>query len=328
MWIRLFQEETIPCDKDSIMDSFEADVSDQKFSPSKEFLQVAYGIFNDRFFGGQLPDGISFQVKTQPTKSYIGYASYMYNRDMGKMHTVGVTLNGSRTLTLHEWLEVVLHEMIHVLDYETNPKHYIGYMRRSYDAHGHWFQMQGEKYTKYGFHVQKYCNADIGVNTDDSKVQRRISNSVFLYMHGRNELPMIMKMSRKNLDKNLEYITSRIGKPWSTFGSGVDKIQIMTSENPNISLLKDLRMRDSGSRIVWWWFNDKFNQKYGPFKLEDTVQVYSAKNKVNEEDSDKPQEVDSEPETPEEVIDEIKDNIEGVEDVKEVADDRFIVSIP
>lgn len=90
-------------------------------------------------------------------------------------------------------------------------------------------------------------------------------------MHGRNELPMIMKMSRKNLDKNLEYITSRIGKPWSTFGSGVDKIQIMTSENPNISLLKDLRMRDSSSRIVWWWFNDKFNQKYGPFKLEDTV---------------------------------------------------------
>ena len=109
------------------------------------------------------------------------------------------------------------------------------------------------------------------MNTDDSKVQRRISNSVFLYMHGRNELPMIMKMSRKNLDKNLEYITSRIGKPWSTFGSGVDKIQIMTSENPNISLLKDLRMRDSSSRILWWWFNDKFNQKYGPFKLEDTV---------------------------------------------------------
>ena len=56
--------------------------------------------------------------------------------------------------------------------------------------------------------------------------------------------------------------------------------------------------------------------------------MYSAKNKVNEEDSDKPQEVDSEPETPEEVIDEIKDNIDGVEDVKEVADDRFIVSIP
>lgn len=123
------------------MASFEGDVSDQKFSPSKEFLKVAYGIFNDRFFGGELPDGISFQVKTQPTKSYIGYASYMYNRDMGKIHTVGVTLNGSRTLTLHEWLEVVLHEMIHVLDYETNPKHYIGYMRRSYDAHGHWFQM-------------------------------------------------------------------------------------------------------------------------------------------------------------------------------------------
>lgn len=49
-------------------------------------------------------------------------------------------------------------------------------------------------------------------------------------------------------------------------------------------------------------------------------------NEVNEEDSDKPEEV--EPETTEEVIDEIKDNVKGVEDVKEVGDDKFVVSIP
>ena len=100
----------------------------------------------------------------------------------------------------------------------------------------------------------------------------------------------------------------------------------MTSENPNISLLRDLRMRDSTSRISWWWFDDKFNKKYGPFEVEDTVKLLSAKNRVNEEDADKPEEV--EPETAEEVIDDIKDNIEGVEDVKEVGDDKFIVSIP
>ena len=138
---------------------------------------------------------------------------------------------------------------------------------------------------------------------------------------------MIMKMSRKNLDRNLDYITSRMGKPWSTFGQGVKEIKIMTSENPNISMLRDLRMRDSGSRISWWWFDDKFNQKYGPFELEDTVNVLSAKNKVNEEDLEsKPEEV--EPETPEEVIDEIEDKIDGVEDVKEISDDKFVVSIP
>ena len=181
-------------------------------------------------------------------------------------------------------------------------------MRHGYDAHGYWFLTEGEKYTKYGFHVQKYCKADIGVNTDDSKVQNRISNSVFLFMKGMNERPMIMKMSRKNLDRNLDYITSRMGKPWSTFGQGVKEIKIMTSENPNISLLRDLRMRDSTSRISWWWFDDDFNKKYGPFEVEDTVKILSARNRVNEEDSaDKPEEV--EPETPEEVIDEIEDNV-------------------
>ena len=124
---------------------------------------------------------------------------------------------------MHEWLEVVLHEMIHILDYETNPNHFTGVMRHAYDPHGYWFMNEGDKYTKHGFHVQKYCKADIGINTDDDKVKNRISNSVFLYMKGSGR-PMIMKMSRKNLDRNLDYITSRMGKPYSTFGDGVKEI--------------------------------------------------------------------------------------------------------
>ena len=46
------------------MASFKKDVSDEKYSPLKEFLETAYGIFNDKFFRGQLPEGIIFQVKT------------------------------------------------------------------------------------------------------------------------------------------------------------------------------------------------------------------------------------------------------------------------
>jgi hypothetical protein len=57
-------------------------------------------------------------------------------------------------------------------------------MRRVYDAHGTWFLNEGSKYEKDGFHVQKYCKADIGINDQDSKVKNRIGNSVFLYMKG------------------------------------------------------------------------------------------------------------------------------------------------
>ena len=100
---------------------------------------MAYGILNKKFFHDNLPAGISFKVKVQPTKRYIGLASYVYDRARDRVWSTGVTLNGSRTLTLHEWLEVVLHEMIHILDYETNPNHFLGYMRHAYDAHGSWF---------------------------------------------------------------------------------------------------------------------------------------------------------------------------------------------
>lgn len=252
-------------------------------------------------------------------------ASYVYDYGRGRVKASAVTLNGSRTLTLHEWLEVVLHEMIHVLDYETNPQHFIGRTRRSYDAHGYWFMEEGSKYEKQGFHVQRYCNAEIGVNDQDSKVKNRIGKSVFLYMKGSAQRPLMMKMSRNNLDRNLEYIVDRIGKG-SQFGIGVNEIKIMTSENPNIALLRDLRMRDSTSRISWWWYDDKFEQKYGPFKQEDTVKVLSAKNRVNEEDGETPEEV--EPQTAEEVIDQIEDTIKGVEDVKDIGNDKVVVSIP
>lgn len=286
---------------------------------------MAYAIFNDEFFGGRLPTSLRFLVKVQPTKSYIGLASYVCDYVRGKVRATSVTLNGSRTLTLHEWLEVVLHEMIHVLDYETNPQHFTGYMRRVYDSHGTWFMNEGSKYEKQGFHVQRYCNADIGLNTDNSKVQNRISKSVFLYMQGSSQKPLIMKMSRTNLDRNLDYITERMGKPYSTFGIGVKEIKIMSSQNPNVALLTDLRMRDSTSRISWWWFTDEFKKKYGPFEVEDTVKIMSAKNRVNEEDSEKPEEV--EPETTEEVIDQIEDNIDGVEEVKDIGNDKVVVSI-
>jgi hypothetical protein len=106
----------------------------------------------------------------------------------------------------------------------------------------------------------------------------------------------------------------------------VKEIKIMTSQNPNIAILRDLRMRNSGSRISWWWYDDKFEQKYGPFEVEDTVKILSAKNRVNEEDGEVPE--DAQPQNAEEVIDQIEDSIEGVADVKDIGNDKVVVSIP
>ena len=63
-WKRVISESITPSDEDTIMASFNADVSDEKFSPTRDFLETAYGIFNEEFFGGRLPMGLRFQVKT------------------------------------------------------------------------------------------------------------------------------------------------------------------------------------------------------------------------------------------------------------------------
>lgn len=164
------------------------------------------------------------------------------------------------------------------------------------------------------------------MNLQDNKVKSRIGKSVFLYMHGSNQRPLIMKMSRANLDRNIEYIVKRIGMG-SQFGIGVNEIKVMSSQNPNIAMLKDLRMRNSYSRISWWWYDEKFESKYGPFELEDTISVLNAKNPVNEDDDDTNNE-EREEDNSEEVIEQIYDNIDGVEEVSEIGDDKFVVSIP
>ena len=63
-WNRIITESRTPSDVDTIMASFNNDVSDEKFYPTSDFLKIAYGIFNDEFFGGRLPMGLRFQVKT------------------------------------------------------------------------------------------------------------------------------------------------------------------------------------------------------------------------------------------------------------------------
>ena len=307
------------------------DVSDQKLSATPEFLEVAYKMLNRKYFNGKLPTGIAFRVRVQTRESYVGKASYIYDIYEGKLHTKAVTLNGANTLSLHEWLEVVLHEMIHVLDYETNPNHFmvgsVGmyYKRKYYDPHGSWFMEQGRKFEKEGFHVQRYCNADSGINTDDSRVQSRISNSVFLYLVDGENRQYILKMSRKNLDKHIEFISQKIGR--GAFAKGASEIIVMSSKNPNIAKLSDMRMKDSTSRASWWWFTPEFKKNYGPFEEEDCVQLWFGKNgkRLAAEGDDEPEEV--EPESVEEVADEIQDNIKSVVDVEGITPNEVEVAI-
>ena len=83
-------------------------------------------------------------------------------------------------MTVHNWLEVVLHEIIHILDYQTNPSHFLYGNKSSYDSHGSWFLNKGKEFESEGFHVQKYCKSNQELDSDNPLIKNKINNVRFI----------------------------------------------------------------------------------------------------------------------------------------------------
>lgn len=162
-------ESKIPSDKGILLDYIPGDVEDTKFYPTVDFLRSAYELLNEKFYGNKLPV-ISFRVNPRPRVKQVGTAGYRFNDYEKTVTPLYIFLNSAFTLSLHEWLEVVMHEMVHVCDYVMNPGHFLKFMRKSYDAHGSWFMNYGKQFEQYGFHIQKYCKAELNMNMEDPKL--------------------------------------------------------------------------------------------------------------------------------------------------------------
>ena len=246
-WLLL--ESTTPSDLETIMASFHSDVSDEKFSPTTEFLKIAYDKLNLELFGNELPSNLDLVVKSAPSRSFFGRATATIYRRSRKLTPKSIILNGSATLTLHEWLEVVVHEMVHIVDYTFHPEHFFG---RKYDAHGTWFLDFGKKFEKDGFHVQKYCNAEYGINTDDKKVKKQM-NDMLLIEFSPGEIIRVSPTMKYKVVNILEAKRYKNLKFWTT-------------ENPLAVKLSQWRPRDRYSTLRYYYFTDEFKEKYGPFK--------------------------------------------------------------
>lgn len=150
------------------------------FPPSKEFLETAYNIFNEKFFNNSLPDNLKFLVSNAPRATYMGLAAYHYNNFTETVTPTYIKLNGSRRMTVHNWLEVILHEIIHILDYQTNPHHFLHVNRKLYDSHGSWFLNKGKEFESEGFNVQKYCKSNSSIDVDNPTLKNKINNMRFI----------------------------------------------------------------------------------------------------------------------------------------------------
>ncbi len=245
--------------------------------PNVNLMRTAYSIFNREFFNGELPPDLPLEVTTDMKNSYHGFASYQYNLLSRTVEPTGIKLNSRFAKSLHDWLNTMLHECIHILEYVERPYVYLNSIDRRgicrYDSHGPWFMSVARRFDQFGFDVKKYCTTDIrAFNSEDEGVAKSIKRNrdgmllariVGLAMeHGGG----LVKISRTFKPKFESFIEGCIAGG-RNFCKKLTKVEYYTSDNPGLLAMKQFRPRNSSSTISWYYF-DNSERKYGPFKLE------------------------------------------------------------
>lgn len=157
-----------------------------------QWMAENYAKYNDKYWGGQLPD-IDFMVNM--SKKTWGFASYRYAKikdtrydwngnkyDYYDITPISITLSNYYDSPEHVKLTTLLHEMIHIADYTFHPEHFgvikNGRKQKSlYDAHGpELFLPEAQRLAADGWDIEKYV-------TMEAKGQSQISDEI----NARNE---------------------------------------------------------------------------------------------------------------------------------------------
>ena len=317
-YIKLYESITskIPSDKESILKSFNQDVSEDMFAPTQEFLETSYNLFNEKFFNNSLPHNLKFIITNAPRATYIGKAAYQINRYLKQIIPLAIKLNGSRKMTVHNWLEVVLHEMIHILDYQINPSHFLYGNKNSYDSHGSWFLNKGKEFLSEAFNVQKYCNSNQELDFDNKTIKNKINNVRFILASIKSKQAVFVVS-----DKTLENHINILGEVSKYRVKDMKLQKILKSSNPDVLRLKSIRMKNYHSGYSWYWFTEDFQKKYGPFEEISEINTSNVQEDRDETDYEEMNHIDDE------YARQIYDHITNVVDVRKIKDGEYEVSI-
>ena len=317
-YIKLYESITskIPSDKETLLKSFKQDISEDMFAPTQEFLETSYNLFNEKFFNNSLPERLLFMVSNAPRARYMGLAGYRINNYAETIIPTYIKLNSSRKMTVHNWLEVVLHEIIHILDYQTNPSHFLYGNKNSYDSHGSWFLNKGKEFESEGFHVQKYCNSNQTIDTDNPSIKNKINNMRFILASiGQRQAIFVVS------DKTLENHINILGEVSKYRVKDMKLQKVLKSSNPDVLRLKSIRMKNYHSGYSWYWFTEDFQKKYGPFEEISEINTSNVQEDRDETDYEEMNHIDDE------YAKQIYDHITNVVEVNKVKDGVYDVGI-
>lgn len=258
-WI-LIKESKTPSDINTINASFNGDVSYEKLTPTIDFLRNAYAKMNKDLFYNFLPSKMTFVVGYYPDSDAIGNTITFYDIHLKEFVPRGIILNGKFKVTLHEWLEVILHEMVHVSEYLSTKESKHG--KHSGD-HSDWFMNAARRFDKYGFNVQKYCNFKYeNADKDDIEVVKMDKCNLFVVIGKTiDDVPKVVRIQASTKEKCVEKIQEDLR---------IDKVKIIKTYNPNSNDIEEFTPKSHLEISDIYLLNTSFEMMYGPF--EDDVE--------------------------------------------------------
>ena len=119
-WI-LFNESIKTPSDSAIIDSVIENSCDDntKYSPDTEFMRVSYEKLNRLVFMNMLPSDMKFKI-VNAFDEYVGDTIVMRSsiRGSNMLFPTTIVFNNSLTLTMRDWINVMIHEMLHAYDVE------------------------------------------------------------------------------------------------------------------------------------------------------------------------------------------------------------------
>lgn len=263
---KIIQEEYTPCDIDIIRKELDGNnVSHHRYTPSKKFLRNSYGLLNELLFNDKLPKDIAFKIEHDLKDSSAGHTVANDDISEGEFNIEYMSLNGTVMLPIHTWMEVILHEMIHVYDFTCFPEHYMNARRNGtvYDEHGDWFMKQASKFKEYGFNVEKTLTSKWDTSVDDEDIKQIQYNSIYFKIaHNPLGWDDVLKVDKADRNHVLSILKDK---------KYTSVIEIRT-ENLNSVRLDDINV-DLEKPLMTYHADDDFNDKYGPFEEVETIDL-------------------------------------------------------
>ena len=265
-WI-LLSESYIPNGIEIIKKSFNNDYTYEKFTPTIEFLEEAYEYLNNKLFKGKLPEDIEFKIEHSLEDNDAGHTYANDDKTEGEFVIDRVSLNGTLMMTIHSWLETILHEMIHVMDFKFHPEHFNKKINPNYDYHKGWFMKEADKFKKYGFNIKETIDSDVETTTDDDSIKEQMNGVIYIKL-GYNPIFKCDTMIKiHSLDKNSAFKKLK--------SMGCSSIDVISTKNLSSTRLKTIELDDIGQKS--YRMTDKFNDTYGPFTKIETIDLTKTK---------------------------------------------------